>query len=250
MAITPSFGLRLRWMCTRWKGNFIKFSMEQYFCICSIMYTWVNPRKRGSSTWWEQDSGDEDSDNKEKLGQHFHWTTQEEIQKFGTKQRLQENWQKKAQVGNIWRQEMLEENHDGLHEDISDMCEAQSIRHTNDDIQWRRYSGFSHKGSWSYVKIFETCVKSLKWVRRVSPHKATLMMCGTNEGIVKSRYKPPIIEDCLLSTPRDHSRSKARRPMYKLTSQDTFGSDNIPLIYIYDSYLLVRLIQFYALFLW
>jgi hypothetical protein len=103
MAITPSFRLRLRWMSTRWKGNFIKFSMEQYFYICSVMYTGKNPRKKGSSTQWEQDSGDEDDDNEEKLGQHFHWTTRDEIQKFGTKQRLQEHWQKKAQVGNIRR---------------------------------------------------------------------------------------------------------------------------------------------------
>jgi hypothetical protein len=113
---------------------------------------------------------------------------------------------------------MLEANHHGVH--------------TNDGIQWRGYSGLSHEGSWSYMKIFETCVKSHKLIRRVSPHKATLMMCGTNEGIAKRRYKPPIIEDCLLSTPRDHSRRKARRPRYKLTSQDTFGADNIPLIYL------------------
>jgi hypothetical protein len=48
-AVTPSFGLRLRWMSTRWKGNFIKFSMEQYFCICSVIYTGENLQKRGSS---------------------------------------------------------------------------------------------------------------------------------------------------------------------------------------------------------
>jgi hypothetical protein len=87
----------------------------------------------------------------------------------------------------------------------------------------RGYSGLPHEGSWSYMKIFETCVKSHKWIRRVSPHKASLMMCGTNEGIVKILCKPPIIGDCLLSTPRDHSRWKARRSRYKLTSQDTFG---------------------------
>jgi hypothetical protein len=100
-AITPSFGLRLKWMSTCWKGNFTKFSMEQYFCICSIMYTGENPRKKEAAARWEQDSGDEDDDNEEKLGQHFHWTTRDEIQKFGTKQRPQEHWQKKAQVGNI-----------------------------------------------------------------------------------------------------------------------------------------------------
>jgi hypothetical protein len=49
MAIAPSFGIQLRWICTRWKGNFIKFSMEQYFGICSVMYTGENPRKRGSN---------------------------------------------------------------------------------------------------------------------------------------------------------------------------------------------------------
>jgi hypothetical protein len=100
-AITPSFGLRLRWMSTRWKDNFIKFSMEQYFLYMFCYLQWENPRKRGSSTRWKQDSGDEDDDNKEKLGQRFHWTTQDEIQKFGTKQRLQEHCQNKAQVGNI-----------------------------------------------------------------------------------------------------------------------------------------------------
>jgi hypothetical protein len=29
--ITPSFGLRLRRMSTRWLGNFINFSIELYF---------------------------------------------------------------------------------------------------------------------------------------------------------------------------------------------------------------------------
>ena len=29
--ITPLFGLRLKRMTTRWKGNFIKFSIELYF---------------------------------------------------------------------------------------------------------------------------------------------------------------------------------------------------------------------------
>jgi hypothetical protein len=67
------------------------------------MYTGENPRKRGSSNMMRKDSGDEDDDNKEKLGQRFHWTTRDEIQKFGTKQRPQEHWQKKAQVGNIRR---------------------------------------------------------------------------------------------------------------------------------------------------
>jgi hypothetical protein len=105
-----------------------------------------------------------------------------------------------------------------------------------DGIQWSGYSGPSHEGSCSYMKIFETCVKSLKLTRRVSPHNTTPMMCGMNKGIVKRRCKPPIIEDCLLSTPRDHSRWKARRLRYKLTSQDTFAADNIPLIYLWFIY--------------
>jgi hypothetical protein len=63
----------------------------------------------------------------------------------------------------------------------------------------------SHEDIWDMCEVH-------KWIRRVSPRKATLMMCGTNEGIAKRRCKPPIIEDCLLSTPRDHSRWKARRP--------------------------------------
>jgi hypothetical protein len=67
------------------------------------MYTGEIHEKEAAATWWEQDNGDEDDDNEEKLGQRFHWTTWDEIQKFGTKQRLQEHWQKKAQVGNIQR---------------------------------------------------------------------------------------------------------------------------------------------------
>jgi hypothetical protein len=44
-AIAPSFGLRLRRMSTRWKGNFIIFSIELYFGICSVLYAGVNPRR-------------------------------------------------------------------------------------------------------------------------------------------------------------------------------------------------------------
>ena len=45
MVITLSFGLRLKRMTTCWKGNFIKFSIELYFGICSILYTGENPRQ-------------------------------------------------------------------------------------------------------------------------------------------------------------------------------------------------------------
>jgi hypothetical protein len=48
-AITPSYELRLRWMSTHWKCNFIIFSMESYFGLCSVMYTGENQRGRGSS---------------------------------------------------------------------------------------------------------------------------------------------------------------------------------------------------------
>jgi len=34
-------------MTTRWKGNFINFSIELYFCICSILDAGENPRRRG-----------------------------------------------------------------------------------------------------------------------------------------------------------------------------------------------------------
>jgi hypothetical protein len=37
-------------MSTRWKGNFIKFSIEQYFGLCSVMYTGENPQKKEAAT--------------------------------------------------------------------------------------------------------------------------------------------------------------------------------------------------------
>jgi hypothetical protein len=48
-AIAPSFGLRLRRMSTGCKGNFINFSIELYFCICSFLDAGVNPRRRDSN---------------------------------------------------------------------------------------------------------------------------------------------------------------------------------------------------------
>ena len=47
--ITPLFGLRLKRMTTRWKGNFIKFSIELYFGICSFEYIGEIPQRRGRS---------------------------------------------------------------------------------------------------------------------------------------------------------------------------------------------------------
>jgi hypothetical protein len=31
------------------------------------------------------------------------------------------------------------------------------VVHIKDDIQRRRYFGFSHRGSWRYMKIFKMC---------------------------------------------------------------------------------------------
>jgi hypothetical protein len=47
--IAPSFELRLRRMSTRWKGNFINFSIELYFGICYVLDAGVNPRRRSSN---------------------------------------------------------------------------------------------------------------------------------------------------------------------------------------------------------
>jgi hypothetical protein len=47
--IAPLFGLQLRRMSTRWKGNFINFLVELYFCICFVLDAGVNPRRRVSN---------------------------------------------------------------------------------------------------------------------------------------------------------------------------------------------------------
>jgi hypothetical protein len=66
-AIDPSCGLRLKWMSTRWKGNFINFSIELYFVVYSVMYEGGNPTQHD-----ENKSGDEDDNNEERFGQCFH----------------------------------------------------------------------------------------------------------------------------------------------------------------------------------
>jgi hypothetical protein len=58
-------------MSTLWKGYFINFSIELYFGICSVMYTGENPQGRGSSNAMRKESGDEDDNNKEELGECF-----------------------------------------------------------------------------------------------------------------------------------------------------------------------------------
>jgi hypothetical protein len=37
-------------MSTRWKGNFIKFAIEQYFGICFVMYTGEIHEKEAAAT--------------------------------------------------------------------------------------------------------------------------------------------------------------------------------------------------------
>jgi hypothetical protein len=142
-AIAPSYELRLRWMSTRWKGNFINFSIESYLGICSVMYTGENPWGRGSSKTMKE-SGDEDDNNEEKFGQCFHQTTHEQIQRLRTKQRPLEHRQMKTHVGDIRCKEMFGANHEGVH--------------TKDNIQWRRHFGLPHEGLWSYMKTLKSCV--------------------------------------------------------------------------------------------
>jgi hypothetical protein len=58
-------------MSTYWKVNFIKFSIEKYFGICSIIYIGENPRRRGSNNTMRTCGGDEDDDSEEELGKRF-----------------------------------------------------------------------------------------------------------------------------------------------------------------------------------
>jgi hypothetical protein len=48
------FELRFRWMTTRWKGNFIKFSIELYFDICSVLDRGEIYEKETVRRWWEK----------------------------------------------------------------------------------------------------------------------------------------------------------------------------------------------------
>jgi hypothetical protein len=60
--IAPLFELRFRWMTTRWKGNFINFSIELHFDICSVLDREEVHEKRDSKEtmrtrkrrWWWQ----------------------------------------------------------------------------------------------------------------------------------------------------------------------------------------------------
>ena len=49
--ITPSFGLGLRWMTTRWKGNFINISIDLYL----YMFYWVYRRDSMNKRQEQQD---------------------------------------------------------------------------------------------------------------------------------------------------------------------------------------------------
>jgi hypothetical protein len=52
--IAPLFELRFRWMTTRWKGNFINFSIELYLDICSVL-------DRGENPWKKRQQGDDEN---------------------------------------------------------------------------------------------------------------------------------------------------------------------------------------------
>ena len=67
--ITPSFGLGLRWMTTRWKGNFINFSIDLYV-VLSIQERFHE--EEAGATRWEQDREDDDDNNAGELGRCFH----------------------------------------------------------------------------------------------------------------------------------------------------------------------------------
>jgi hypothetical protein len=51
--IAPLFELHFRWMTTRWKGNFINFSIELYFNICSVLDRGEIHEKETARIWWE-----------------------------------------------------------------------------------------------------------------------------------------------------------------------------------------------------
>jgi hypothetical protein len=67
--IAPLFELRFQWMTTRWKGNFINFSIELYFNICSVLYRGEIREKETARRWWEQERGDGDENVEEKSDQ-------------------------------------------------------------------------------------------------------------------------------------------------------------------------------------
>ena len=59
-------------MTTCWKGNFIKFSIELYFGICSILDAGEIHEEEAGATRWEQDREDDDDNNEGELGRCFH----------------------------------------------------------------------------------------------------------------------------------------------------------------------------------
>ena len=59
-------------MTTSWKGNFINFSIELYFGICSVECTGEILRRRGRSNAMRKDRKDDDDNNEEELGRCFH----------------------------------------------------------------------------------------------------------------------------------------------------------------------------------
>jgi hypothetical protein len=102
-AITPSYGLRLRWISTRWKGKFIKFWIELYFWY---MFCYVY---RGNSTWKRQQQCDENkrvemrtTTMKRSLGNA---STRPHMKKFRGLEQNQDPWS----IGE-WRQKLTTSN--------------------------------------------------------------------------------------------------------------------------------------------
>jgi hypothetical protein len=70
--IARLFELRFQWMTTRWIGNFIKFSIELYFDICSVLDRGEIYETETARRWWEQERGDGDDNIEEKGDQWLH----------------------------------------------------------------------------------------------------------------------------------------------------------------------------------
>ena len=72
ISITHSIGLRLRWATTRWKGNFISFSIDLYFVYVLLSTQGKIHEEEAGAMWWDEKEEDNDDDNKEEYGRCFH----------------------------------------------------------------------------------------------------------------------------------------------------------------------------------
>jgi len=101
-------------MTTCWKGNFINFSIELYFGICSILNAGENPRRRGEEQRNENKVKEIRMPTmKRSLGCGFikhTWSNSEAQDKIRALRTLA----KEGTNDNIQRMKMLRANHDGL----------------------------------------------------------------------------------------------------------------------------------------